>query len=118
NRDLHKNVNKVPYETMEMLQNYNWIGNVRELENILTQAVVLAKGTVLEKEYLLLKMEENSQIDLNIPLNLSLAEVEKQYIQRVLDSVKWNKTEAKKILGIAKSTLYKKIDEYGIHLLN
>jgi len=118
NRDLHKNVSKVPYETMEMLQNYNWVGNVRELENILTQAVVLTKGTVLEKEYLLLKMEENSQIDLNIPLNLSLAEVEKQYIQRVLDSVKWNKTEAKKILGIAKSTLYKKINEYSIHLLN
>jgi len=101
---------------MEILQNYNWVGNVRELENILTQAVVLAKSTVLEKEYLLLKMEGNHQFELNfkfVPQN-TLAKMEKEYIQRVLDSVNWNKTEAKKILGIAKSTLYKKIDEYGI----
>ncbi len=120
NRELHKNVSKVPYETMEILQNYNWVGNVRELENILTQAVVLAKGNVLEKEYLLLKMEGNPQLELNfkfVPHN-TLAKMEKEYIQRVLDSVNWNKTEAKKILGIAKSTLYKKIDEYGIQRIS
>ena len=114
NRELHKNVSKVPYETMEMLQHYNWVGNVRELENLLTQAAVLAKGNVLEKEYLIMRKNGNSEIDLNYAPKLTLAEMEKEYIQRVLDSVNWNKTEAKKILGIAKSTLYKKIDEYGI----
>ena len=118
NRELHKNVSKVPYETMEMLQHYNWVGNVRELENLLTQAAVLAKGNVLEKEYLIMRKNGNSEIDLNYAPKLTLAEMEKEYIQRVLDSVNWNKTEAKKILGIAKSTLYKKIDEYGIQRLN
>jgi two-component system response regulator AtoC len=118
NKELHKNVSKVPYETMEMLQNYNWVGNVRELENLLTQAVVLAKGNVLEKEFLIIKENGYSRIDLNFATKLTLAEMEKKYIQRVLDSVNWNKTEAKKILGIAKSTLYKKIDEYGIQRLN
>jgi two-component system response regulator AtoC len=114
NKELHKNVSKVPYETMEMLQNYNWVGNVRELENILTQAVVLSKGNVLEKEFLIIKENEYAQIDINFALKLTLADMEKEYIQRVLDSVNWNKSETRKILGIAKSTLYKKIDEYGI----
>lgn len=118
NKELHKNVSKVPYETMEILQNYSWVGNVRELENLLTQAVVLAKGNVLEKEYLILKKNGDSQIDLNYTPKITLAEMEKKYIQSVLDSVNWNKSEAKKILGIAKSTLYKKIDEYCIQRIN
>lgn len=118
NRELHKNVSKVPYETMEMLQNYNWIGNVRELENLLTQAVVLANGNVLEKEFLIIRENGHSQMDLNFAPNLTLAEMEMEYIQIVMDSVKWNKNEAKKILGIAKSTLYKKLDEYGIQRIS
>lgn len=118
NRELHKNVSKVPYETMEMLQNYNWIGNVRELENLLTQAVVLANGNVLEKEFLIIRENGHSQMDLNFAPKLTLTEMEKEYIQRVMDSVKWNKNEAKKILGIAKSTLYKKLDEYGIQRIS
>ena len=118
NRELHKNVSKVPYETMEMLQNYNWVGNVRELENLLTQAVVLAKGNVLEKEYLIMKKSGKSETNLNYGPKLTLAEMQKEYIQVVLDSVNWNKNEAKKILGIAKSTLYKKIDEYGIQRIS
>ena len=55
NKDLHKNVKKIPYEVMEMLQNNEWVGNVRELENILLQAVVLSKGDVLENENVLLR---------------------------------------------------------------
>ncbi len=118
NKELHKNVSKVPYETMEILQNYYWVGNVRELENLLTQAVVLAKGNVLEKEYLILREDGNSQHDLSFSPNLTLAEMEKEYIQRVLKSVKWNKSEAKRILGISKSTLYKKINDYAIQKIN
>jgi two-component system response regulator AtoC len=118
NKELHKNVSKVPYETMEMLQNYNWVGNVRELENILTQAVVLSKGNVLEKEFLILRENRYTHIDINIAPKHSLADMEKEYIQRVLDSVNWNKNKANKILGIAKSTLYKKIDEYGIQQIS
>jgi two-component system response regulator AtoC len=118
NRELHKNVSKVPYETMEMLQNYNWIGNVRELENLLTQAVVLVNGNVLEKEFLIIRENGHTQMELNFAPKLTLADMEKEYIQRVMDSVKWNKNEAKKILGIAKSTLYKKLYEYGIQQIS
>ncbi len=116
NKELHKNVNIVPYEVMEMLQNYEWIGNVRELENILTQAVVLAKGNVLEKDYLILKNESLLSTKEKDEDNflISLAELEKNHIKKILDHLMWNKKEALKVLGISKSTLYKKIEEYGI----
>jgi len=111
NKELHKNVNVVPFEVMEMLQNYNWIGNIRELENILTQAVVLAKGNVLAKEHLILRKEINTDPDNALT---SLTDVEKNHIKKVLELNGWNKTESAKILGIAKSTLYKRIEEYGL----
>lgn len=114
NSELHKNVWKVPYEVMEMLQNHEWIGNVRELENTLLQAVVLAKGDVLEKEYILLKKNEVAADIEENKSRLSLMDIEKKHIQLVLDDVNWDKQEAAKILGIAKTTLYNKIETYGL----
>ena len=114
NRKLNKNVNKIPFNTMEILQNYNWVGNVRELENLLTQAVILARDNVLEKEFLKLEKNRNSHLDFSFSPSHTLAEMEKEYIKKVLEHVKWKKNEGRKILGIAKSTLYKKIEEYKI----
>jgi two-component system response regulator AtoC len=114
NRDLNKNVTKIPFNTMEILQNYEWVGNVRELENLLIQAVILARGNVLEKEFLKLEKNRNSHLDFRFSPTHTLAEMEKEYIKKVLEHVKWKKSEGRKILGIAKSTLYKKIEEYKI----
>ncbi len=114
NNELHKNVRKIPYDVMEMLQNHDWVGNVRELENILLQAVVLSKGDVLEKENILLR-KSNSADEYNYDRpNLSLAEVEKYHIQLVLDNVNWDKQKACKVLGISKPTLYSKIQTYSL----
>ncbi len=113
NRELHKNVRKVPYEVMEMLQNHIWEGNVRELENTLMQAVVLSKGDVLEKETVLLPQlhfSKNNHYD----HNRTLDEVEKFHIEKVLNEVKWNKQRACKILDISKPTLYSKIEKYEL----
>lgn len=114
-KQLHKMVRKIPYEVMELLQNYEWVGNVRELENTLTQAVVLAKGDVLEKENILLRktfLPSSSNIPNNG--NMSLAAVEKTHIKIVLDYTKWDKTKAAEILGISKPTLYNKIQVYNL----
>lgn len=114
NNELHKNVNKIPYEVMEMLQNYEWTGNVRELENALLQAVVLSKSDVLEKENILLRKENLKPNKFFPDKKMSLAELEKFYIKMVLDEVKWNKKEACKILGVTKPTLYSKIKNYNL----
>ncbi|HEY6907367.1 MAG TPA: sigma-54 dependent transcriptional regulator [Ignavibacteriaceae bacterium] len=113
NYELHKDVRKIPYDVMEMLQNYSWTGNVRQLENILLQAVVLSKGDVLEKENILFPDFKKTVIHPDRK-SLSLAEVEKEHITEVLEFVNWNKKKAYTILGISKPTLNSKIREYGI----
>ena len=113
NRDLHKNVNKIPYEVIEILQNYEWVGNVRELENILLQAIVLAKGDVLEKEDILLR-NNRKNIARNGIEDPSLAKMEKEHIKAILDQVNWNKKEAANLLKISRQTLYNKIKTLSI----
>jgi two-component system response regulator AtoC len=113
NRELRRNVRKVPPEVMKILVDIPWRGNVRELENALTRAVILAKGDVVLKENLPLEPDERrSFADELVPLE----EVEKKYIQYVLSSVKGSKTRASQILQISRPTLDKKIREYGLDL--
>ncbi len=115
NKELHKEVRKIPTEVMEMIQNYEWIGNVRELENTLMQAVVLAKGEVLEKDNLLLRHKNNGNGNGKYnPHNLSLEEVEKVHIKHVLDKVNWDKKEAAELLQISRQTLYNKIKTFSL----
>ncbi len=115
NKELHKSVYKIPFEVMELLQNYDWVGNVRELENTLLQAVVLSKGDVLEKEFILLSRAVVSSSNGNTDrTKLSIAEVEKEHIRLVLNNCNWDKQQASKVLGIAKTTLYNKIEYYGL----
>ena len=113
NRELRRNVRKVPPEVMKILVDMPWRGNVRELENALTRAVILAKGDVVLKENLPLEPDERrSFTDELVPLEA----VEKNYIQHVLNSVRGSKTRASQILGISRPTLDKKIKEYGLDL--
>ena len=112
NLELHKNVDTIPYDVVEMLKEHNWVGNVRELENTLMNAVLLAKSNVLEKEYfnfLKTSTPDNSSNTLK-----TIAEVEKVHIQRVLDELNWNKSRAARVLGITKTTLYNKIALYSL----
>jgi DNA-binding NtrC family response regulator len=113
NRDLRRHVRKVPPEVMKILCDLHWRGNVRELENALTRAVILAKGDVVLKENLPLEPDERrSFADELVPLD----EVEKNYIQHVLNSVRGSKTRASQVLRISRPTLDKKIKEYGLDL--
>jgi len=118
NTELHKSVNKVPDEVMEMLKSHEWIGNVREMENTLMQAVVLASDDVLIKENILLRKSETLNKESINFLNFSLADMEKIHIKAVLDSVNWDKQKAHKILGISVPTLYSKIEKYNLEKNN
>lgn len=114
NNELHKNVVKVPAEVMEMLKNHYWVGNVRELENTLMQAVVLSTDDVLNKENVLLRKPAKEEMNNGNSALVSLSEVEKRYIKKVLDAVKWDKNKAHNILGISLPTLYSKIENYKL----
>ena len=113
NRELRKNVGKVPPPVMKLLKNLPWPGNVRELENALTRAVILAKGDVIQEHNLPIQPGKEK-----IPPRelVAMKEVEKDHIQHVLRSTGGNKTQASKILQISRPTLDKKIKEYGLEI--
>jgi len=119
NRDLKKNVRKVPPEVMDYLVNQPWKGNVRELENALIRAVILAKGDVILKEYLPLEPSQPAQAEDQSPFTRELVplwEIEKRYIQHVLEATRGSKSRASQILDISRPTLDKKIKDYDLRI--
>ncbi len=111
NRLLRKNVGKVPPPVLKLLTSLPWPGNVRELENALTRAVILAKGDVIQEHNLPIERGKEKIVPREL---VSLKEVEKEYIQHILQTKGGNKTQASKILQISRPTLDKKIREYGL----
>jgi transcriptional regulator with PAS, ATPase and Fis domain len=113
NRQLRKNVRKVPPPVMKRLMELPWPGNVRELENALTRAVILAKGDVILEDNLPLERGKEKAVPREL---VALKEVEKDYVQYVLQATGGNKTQASKILQISRPTLDKKIKEYNLEI--
>ncbi|MFQ6104080.1 MAG: sigma-54-dependent transcriptional regulator [Candidatus Glassbacteria bacterium] len=112
NAELGKNVRKVSDEVMGALMRYQWTGNVRELENVLRHAVVVARGAAIMIEDLPELTHEKvkeTAIDLR-----PLREVEAEHIERTLNHARWNKSLASRLLGITRPTLDKKIKEFGL----
>ena len=100
-------------EFMERLQQHHWKGNIRELKNVIERAVILSDSTELNVDSLPVEMQQVQSNQLS-PSTFDLAGVEKIHIQKVLAHTKGNKTEASKLLNIGLTTLYRKIEEYGI----
>jgi two-component system response regulator AtoC len=110
-----KNVRKIPDDVMKLLVEMPWKGNVRELENALTRAVILAKGEFILRENLPLEAMDDKVIRREL---VPLKEVEKTYIQYVLNMAKGNKTRTCQILQISRPTLDKKIREYKLEVMS
>jgi len=113
-----RNRRKVPAFTpaaLERLQRYAWPGNVRELENVVEQAVVLARADRVDVGDLPEEItgDRGPQDVLRIPVGNTLAEAEKELILETLRKAGGNKTQAAKMLGIGVRTLYRKLEEYG-----
>jgi two-component system response regulator AtoC len=115
NRELKKNVRKIPDDVMKILVEMPWKGNVRELENALTRAVILAKDEFILRENLPLESRDDKVIRREL---VPLKEVEKTYIQYVLNMAKGNKTRTCQILQISRPTLDKKIREYKLEVVS
>lgn len=107
-------INSISPEFMERLQQHEWKGNIRELKNVIERAVILSAGNQLAVESLPLEMQ-HLRYGQQALSAFDLASVEKLHIQRVLIHTKGNKTETAKLLNIGLTTLYRKIEEYGLN---
>jgi two-component system response regulator HydG len=114
-------VKSISHPAAERLLNYDWPGNVRELKNCLERAVALASFERILVEDLpeRIRRYQASHVILagHDPADLvPMSEVERRYIGRVLEAVRGNKSEAARILGYDRKTLYRKIERYRIEL--
>lgn len=107
-------------DTMSLLQSYAWPGNIRQLENVLERAALLAKGAVIVPKDLP-ELAESDEIappisEFTMQSTPDLETIEKAYIYYILSQNNWQKAKAAKILGIDASTLYRKIERYGMKI--
>jgi DNA-binding NtrC family response regulator len=112
-------------ETMAVLMQYRWPGNVRELENAMERAVSLSHGPLLTPDDLPEAIRQGgtqpgdskpSGGEQGHEANLTLEEVEKRHLMRVLKDTKGNKVKAAKVLGIDRRTLYRMAERFGLDL--
>ena len=95
---------------MQVLMDYEWPGNVRQLENTVSHAVILAQSKFIERRYLPKFLKQS----VPEPSSTCLAENERRLILNVLQESNWNKFKAAQRLKISRSTLYSKIRSHRI----
>lgn len=113
-----KTIKGVDNNTMGILMQYPWPGNIRELKNVIERAVVLCQGDVISPDELSDKIKRTGGAA-DMPreasyLKTSVSEYEKDLILNVYNSQKKNKEDTAGILGIDLATLYRKLKKYGI----
>jgi len=130
NKEYRRKVKAILPQTLDYLMNYEWPGNVRELENILERSFLHASDGVLAAEHLPITItsfrEEDlnsgdSFIDLKKVVSLTkqitpMKDLEKEVLQQALKLTNYNMSNAALELGIGRTTLYRKLEKYGITL--
>ena len=110
---LGKSIEMIPFGVIDALQEYHWPGNIRELENVLERGVISSSGPKLRLVDDLTKTRSKHQS----MVSRTLEDVEREYIVRVLEQVKWKvsgKNSAADILGLNRSTLRARMNKLNI----
>lgn len=115
---VEKNIEGIDPEALNILLSYSWPGNIRELQNAIEHAVILATQSQITKELLPMEVLTYSSSDVFYPsdeekTNSSIRDLEKKVICDYLSKY-GNKKDVARYLGISRSTLYRKLKEYGI----
>jgi DNA-binding NtrC family response regulator len=113
-KEMKKKVYGISNETIKILMEYPWPGNVRELENIIQRAITLSCSETIVPENLpadLIKTESNDLFIKACNAEYTLEGLEKEYIRKVMNETKGNRSRTSEILGINRKTLYRKLKE-------
>lgn len=112
NQQLNKEVIGFSNEVVKIFQNYDWPGNLRELQNCVKRATLLTQGDFIESTVLPVEFFQQNETK---NTSFSLSENEKEAIENALVKTKNNKSEAAKLLKITRKTLYNKLKLYNIN---
>ncbi|MFZ5634348.1 MAG: sigma-54-dependent transcriptional regulator [Bacillota bacterium] len=114
-------VNKITDDALKLLLNYNWPGNIRELQNVLERAAIISQSNEITVDDLPKDIQQSVPIKsggdtaINLPdSGISLEELEKELIIKALEKSKGNQTRAAQLLGITRSALLYRIQKHGL----
>ena len=110
---MNISVIKINDESMKMMENYSWPGNIRELRNVIERSLIVCDNEITPDD-LPVDIQMNSNPISSSGQTFDLATVEKNHIAKILTYTKGNKTETARLLKIGLTTLYRKIEEYKI----
>ena len=113
---LARPVTEITPAFLEALEQQPWKGNIRELRNVIERSLIVCESERLDVADLPLDIQNThyEQSDETTPGSFELSAMERRHIARVLEYTKGNNTEAARLLKIGLTTLYRKIEEYGI----
>jgi DNA-binding NtrC family response regulator len=104
---MNKKINRVAPEAMDLLQQQQWTGNVRELENAVERAMVVAQEPEIRSQDFVFKATNSNGIP------KTLEDIERAHILRTLEACHWNQSRAAEVLDIDRVTLHHKLKKYG-----
>lgn len=110
----NKKINGMAADFLEALQQHSWNGNIRELKNVIERSVILSENGELKAQNLPSELQQQLSTKGKILSAFDLASAEKIHIQKVLNYTNGNKTKTAELLCIALTTLYRKMNEYGL----
>lgn len=112
---MNKKINKVNKDVIQFLLNYDFPGNVREFKNMVERAVLVSDSSTLHREHFLMphNLNENPQQKAIVPLDI----LEREMIEKALQTTDYNQTQAAKLLGVERKVVARKIQKHKINLL-
>jgi transcriptional regulator with PAS, ATPase and Fis domain len=122
NREYNKNIKGFSDEGKKLMIQYRWPGNVRELRNVIERAMILTDQEVITPKHLPFELKHTERAvsgniepeETELTSDMSLDNMERIHLSKVLKKLEWNKSKASKFLGISRATLRAKIRKYNL----